>query len=280
VFLFGTNLKMHQTPAQTAAFVWALRERLLQLPYRDELILWVAPPYTSIQAAAEAAHGAPIWVGAQNMHWADEGAFTGEISPHMLKACGAQFVMLGHVERRTLFGETDELVHQKVLAAARHNLKVMLCVGEPRMVKEAGAGDEYVAQQLKLALRGFDRCEALMILYEPVWSVGMGGVPADPADVSRAMDNIRGVLQQLYGPSGKAVPLLYGGSVDEANCAHYARLPQAAGIRVGRAGLSLERFWDVLTKALAARMCSVGSVHARDCSPARDASTAKNLGSL
>jgi len=255
VFFFGTNLKMHQTPAQTAAFVHVLRERLLQLPHKDDLTLWVAPSYTSIQAAAEAARGAPIWIGAQNMHWADEGAFTGEISPRMLKACGAQFVMLGHVERRTLFGETDELIHQKVLAAARHDLKVMLCVGEPWTVKEAGAGDEYVAQQLKLALRGFSRCEMLLILYEPIWSVGAGGIPADPADVSRAMDNIRGVLRQLYGPSSEAVPLLYGGSVDEANCAHYARLPQAAGMGVGRAGLSLERFWVVLTNALAARMC-------------------------
>jgi triosephosphate isomerase len=172
----------------------------------------------------------------------------------MLKACGAQFVMLGHVERRTLFGETDELIHQKVLAAARHDLKVMLCVGEPWTVKKAGAGDEYVAQQLKLALHGFDRCEALMILYEPVWSVGAGGVPANPSDVGKAMDNIRGVLRRLCGSSGDAVPILYGGSVDVANCTHYACLPQAAGMGVGRAGLLAEHFWAVLTQALAARV--------------------------
>lgn len=253
MFLFGTNLKMHQTPHQTRAFIHALRERLTAVPNAGQAALWIAPPYTSIEAAAEAAQGSRIMIGAQNMHWADEGAFTGEISPPMLKACGAEFVMLGHAERRTLFGETDYALNKKVLAAARHGLKIMLCVGEPSAVKEAGAGADYVAQQLKLDLRGFEAFDHLLVLYEPIWSVGAGGTPADPTYVSSAFDNIRCVLCHLCGAAGEGVPLLYGGSVDAANCAQYARLAQAAGMGVGRAGWNVESFIAVLTNALAAR---------------------------
>ena len=253
MFLFGTNLKMHQTPHQTRAFIRALRERLAAAPNIGLAELWIAAPYTSLEAAAEAAQGSPIMIGAQNMHWADEGAFTGEISPPMLKACGAQFVMLGHAERRTLFGETDDALNQKALAAARHGLKVMLCVGEPLAVKEAGAGADYVAQQLKLDLRGFQAFDRLLILYEPIWSVGAGGTPADPTYVSSAFDAIRRALRHLCGASGERVPLLYGGSVDAANCAQYARLAQAAGMGIGRAGWSVDSFITVLANALAAR---------------------------
>jgi triosephosphate isomerase len=253
MFLFGTNLKMNQTPHQTRAFIRALRERLAAVPNMGQGVLWVAPPYTSLEAAGQAAQGSPIMIGGQNMHWEDEGAFTGEISASMLKACGAEFVMLGHAERRTLFGETDDVLNKKVLAAARHGLKIMLCVGEPLAAKEAGVGADYVAQQLKLDLRGFDAFDHLLVLYEPIWSVGAGGTPADPAYVSKAFDNIRRVLCHLCGAAGEDVPLLYGGSVDATNCAQYARLPQAAGMGVGRAGWNVDSFIAALTNALAAR---------------------------
>lgn len=252
MFLFGTNLKMHQTPQQTREFVHALRERTTHVASVKRATLWVTPPFTSIAAAAEAAQGSGIRIGAQNMHWADEGAFTGEISPLMLKACGAQFVLLGHAERRTLFGETDEALNKKVLAAARHGLGVMLCVGEPIAIKAAGSGEEYVAQQLKLALRGLQAPRDLQVLYEPLWSVGEGGVAADPDYVGAAFDNIRRVLRGLFGMAGERVPILYGGSVDATNCARYVRLPNAGGMGVGRAGLNVESFVAVLANALAA----------------------------
>lgn len=258
MFLFGTNLKMHQMPSQTRAFIHALRQRTASVPHIEQASLWVIPPFTSIEAAVDAAHGSRIAIGAQNMHWADEGAYTGEISPLMLKACGAEFVMLGHAERRTLFGETDEALNKKVLAAARHSLGVMLCVGEPASVKEAGAGEDYVAQQLKLGLRGLkdlaDLQSDLHVLYEPLWSVGAGGTAAEPEYVSGAFDAIRRVLGELFGAVGKGVPILYGGSVDATNCAQYARLPQTAGMGVGRAGWTVDSFVAVLTNALASWM--------------------------
>jgi triosephosphate isomerase len=254
MFLFGTNLKMHQTPQATRDYVRAVRERMAHVPGIEQASLWIIPPFTSIEAAADEVRGAKpnIAIGAQNMHWADDGAFTGEISPAMLKACDASFVMLGHAERRMLFGETDEALNKKVLAAAQHGLGVMLCVGEPLHVKQANAGDAYVEMQLRLNLRGLQDPGGLRVLYEPLWSVGAGGTAADPADVARAFANIRRVLVSLFGAAGDAVPILYGGSVDATNCANYARLPSCAGMGVGRAGLRIDEFITVLTTALAA----------------------------
>jgi triosephosphate isomerase len=262
MFLFGTNLKMHQTPQQTHDYMRSLCAETAALTGIEDVSLWVAPPYTSIEVAAEAAHGSGIAIGAQSMHWADEGAYTGEISPVMLKACGAAFVMLGHAERRMQFGETDELLNRKVLAAARHGLAAMLCVGEPARIQQAGAGDAYVAQQLKVALSGLALAAeeapplkgGLIVLYEPLWSVGIGGTAADPAYVASAMGNIGDVLRQLFDTRGERVPILYGGSVDAENCADYARLPQASGMGVGRAGWRPESFVRVLSNALEARL--------------------------
>jgi triosephosphate isomerase len=138
----------------------------------------------------------------------------------------------------------------------------MLCMGEPLHVKQANAGDAYVEQQLRLALASHPPPQwggargggsLLTILYEPLWSVGAGGTAAEPADVARAFANIRRVLVSLFGAAGEAVPILYGGSVDATNCANYARLPDCAGMGVGRAGLRVEEFIAVLTRALAAR---------------------------
>lgn len=252
LFHFGTNLKMHQTPQHTREYILALRERVALLPDGERVRLWVTPPFTSLEAAAQAARSSRIAIGGQNMHWADEGPHTGEIAPPMLKACGATFVLLGHAERRTQFGETDEALNRKVQAAARHGLDVMLCVGEPIELKQANAGREFVAQQLKLDLAGYAQPERLQVLYEPIWSVGSKGVAADPAYVAAAFGHIRRVLVELFGIAGERVPILYGGSVDAVNCVHYAVLPELAGMGVGRAGLSPHSFMQVLTNALSA----------------------------
>ena len=246
MFYFGTNLKMNQTPDEAAAFV----ARLGQLDVPRDVQLWVIPSYTNLARVADACAQAHIWLGAQNMHWADDGAYTGEISPVQLKACGANLVMLGHAERRTLFGETDETVNRKVLAAARHQLRILLCVGETAAEKQAGTGHRYVSQQLILALAGLDDPQAVLVLYEPVWSIGAGGVPADPAEVAGAFANIRHTLHQRYGAAGDAVPILYGGSVNARNAADYARLPDCAGLGVGRAAWQADGFADVLRNAL------------------------------
>lgn len=251
-FFFGTNLKMHQTPAQTRDYVRDVLAKSAMLAGIDETSLWIIPPFTSIEIAAYEARSTRIRIGAQNAHWEDVGAFTGEMSPATLKAIGAQFVMLGHAERRTLFGETDEMINKKVLAAQRNGLGIMLCVGEPASIYQANAGDDYVSMQLKLDLNGLDHWSDLTILYEPIWSVGAGGTPAEPALVAGAFANIRKTLVNLYGNAGGAVPILYGGSVDATNCANYACVPDCAGMGVGRAGLSVDNFIAVLSNALSA----------------------------
>ncbi len=228
---------------------WRNRRRC---PASNKQSLWVIPPFTSIEAAAIEARGSRIRIGAQNAHWEDAGAFTGEMSPATLKACGAQFVMLGHAERRALFGETDEIINKKVLAAQRHGLGILLCVGEPAPIYQAHAGDDYVAMQLKLNLTGLQDPSGLQVLYEPLWSVGAGGIAADPQVVAAAFANIRKTLVNLYDSAGEAIPILYGGSVDATNCAGYARVPDCAGMGVGRAGLHVNTFIGVLSNALSA----------------------------
>jgi L-erythrulose 1-phosphate isomerase len=255
-FYFGTNLKMNQTPEETRAFVSQIVTSIspkhnlgnLQSPISPQL--WVIPSFTNIAAVADLCAQHNIWLGAQNMHWADDGAFTGEISAVQLKAVGANLVMLGHAERRTLFGEMDEVLNKKVLAAERHGLRVMLCVGETASEKQLNTGYDYVTRQLTEDLAGFRNLPGLVLLYEPVWSVGPSGVPADPAYVTKALANIRRTLQHLFGEAGTTVPILYGGSVNADNCADYAHLPNCAGLGVGRAAWQAEGFLTVLGEAL------------------------------
>jgi L-erythrulose 1-phosphate isomerase len=245
-FYFGTNLKMNQTPDETCAFVKQIAESISNPQSLISPQLWVIPSYTNITAVAELCAQHNIWLGAQNMHWAEDGAYTGEISAVQLKAAGANLVMLGHAERRTLFGETDEALNKKVLAAERHGLRVMLCVGETAPEKKFDTGHEFVTRQLTQDLAGLRDPRGLIMLYEPVWSVGPGGVPADPAYVTEALANIRRTLYQLFGEGGTNVPILYGGSVNADNCANYAHLPNCAGLGVGRAAWQAESFINVL----------------------------------
>jgi L-erythrulose 1-phosphate isomerase len=255
-FYFGTNLKMNQTPAEAHAFVSHIVTAIsnLQPSISPSPQIWLTLSFTNIAVVADLCAQHNIWLGAQNMHWADEGAFTGEISPVQLKAVGANLVMLGHAERRTMFGETDEALNKKVLAAAKHGLRVMLCVGETASEKQLGTGYAYVTRQLTQDLASlsdsYRHPQGLVVLYEPVWSVGPTGVPADPVYVTEAIANIRRTLQHLFGEAGANVPILYGGSVTADNCANYAHLPNCAGLGVGRAAWQAEGFLRVLGQAL------------------------------
>lgn len=251
-FYFGTNLKMNQTPTEMVAFVEQIAASLTnpQFPITPRAQLWVTPSFINIAAVAGLCAQHNIWLGAQNMHWADDGAYTGEISPVQLKAVGANLVMLGHAERRALFDEGDDAINKKVLAAERHSLRIMLCVGETASEKQSGTGHAYVTRQLTEDLAGLRDPRGLVILYEPVWSVGSSGVPADPAYVTEALANIRRTLQGLFGEAGANVPILYGGSVNADNCANYAHLPNCAGLGVGRAAWQADGFLTVLGEAL------------------------------
>jgi len=164
--------------------------------------------FTNLEAAVVARRTSPLWIGAQNVHWADAGAFTGEISAKQLKVCGADFVLLGHAERRTLFGENDEQISLKIRACTRHGLRVILCVGEPREIYQDGAGADFVERQLERDLARLDAPDELLVLYEPVWSIGEGGQPAEFGYVDRALEHIHRFLGRRYPKGGDDVPVM------------------------------------------------------------------------
>ena len=257
-FLVGTNFKMNQTPAESARFY---RELAATVSPPPDVRLFVIPPFTSLAAVIEEARSAagggaaPIWVGAQNMHWAAEGAYTGEISAGMLTALGVDFVLLGHAERRRLFGERDEELNRKVLAAVAAGLRVLLAVGETADEKRYGVGPETVARQLKIGLYGLDPAAVplLQLAYEPVWSIGAEGTPAQPEDIVPIAAHLRSVLGHLFGGAGRDVPILYGGSVDPGNAGSFVRLPDIDGLFVGRAAWTVDGYRRVLDAALRAR---------------------------
>ncbi len=256
-FHFGTNFKMHQTPEETARFLTELPSRLEGVPATVRLFL--IPPFTSLPAAVTAREAAgltsQVWIGAQNVHWATEGAYTGEISVHMLTSVGADLVLLGHAERRGHFGETNEALAKKVPAALDAGLRVLLCVGETAEEKDFGVGAETVTRQLKIALHGVgtDALPRLLIGYEPVWSIGAAGTPARPCDVMDAVVPLREALDERFGVAGGSVPILYGGSVAPDNCGDFVTLEEIDGLFVGRAAWQVEGFERVLKAALASR---------------------------
>jgi triosephosphate isomerase len=246
-FLFGTNFKMNQTPAESAAFFRQLAASV-QIP--PETYLFVIPPFTSLPAVSEAA-GAPgqakghqVWIGAQNVHWAPDGAYTGEISVGMLLALDVDLVLLGHAERRRYFHETDVDLNRKVLAALGAGLRVLLAVGETAEERSFGVGGETVLRQLRIGLHGVspDYLRLIQIAYEPVWSIGAGGTPASPEDVEPIAKVIRAGCEDLFAEPGGEIPILYGGSVDPGNAGTFTALPDIDGLFVGRAAWTVEGF--------------------------------------
>lgn len=247
-FFFGTNLKMHQTPAETVAFLDGLLSEVGEVSRKRRL--FVIPPFTSLPAATVHPAHTRMWIGAQTMHWADDGAFTGEIAPGMLAALGLDLVLLGHAERRALAGETDEAVNRKVHAALRHGIRVLLCVGETAAERTFGVGQETVVRQLKIALHGVpaEKAELVMIAYEPVWSIGEGSSPATPNEVRLVARLLRRTLRLIF-QRDVAAPLLYGGSVNVQNAAGFAALPDIDGLFVGRSAWSPAGFATILKEA-------------------------------
>ena len=253
-FLFGTNFKMNQTPAESVRFYSELAASVVPPP---GVRLFVIPPFTSLAGVAELARSdeARIWVGAQNMHWASEGAYTGEISAAMLTAIGVDLVLLGHTERRVQFRETDELLNKKVLAAAEAGLRILLAVGETADERRYDVGPETVARQLKIGLHGLvpEVLPRLQIAYEPVWAVGAGGTPALPEDVAPIAAHTRAILAERFAEPGRDVPILYGGSVNPANAGSFTALADIDGLFVGRAAWSVDGYRATLAAALAGR---------------------------
>jgi triosephosphate isomerase len=246
----GTSWKMNKTLSEGLAFAQALHPFARSLDKRVQP--FVIPPFTCLREVAAALAGTSVRVGAQNMHWADAGAWTGEISPVMLKDCGAGLVELGHSERRQHFGETDATVGLKVAAAVRHGLTPLICVGETYEEREDGRARTVLERQVEGALAALDgeaRSAAVLFAYEPVWAIGEKGMPAsaDYADSQQAF--IRAVAGRYLAASP---PVLYGGSVNAANCAELIGQPNVDGLFIGRAAWRAKDYMDIIERVLAA----------------------------
>jgi triosephosphate isomerase len=227
------NWKMHMGPAETRAFFGALS--LDRVP--ADRVLIVFPPAVSLHTAAECRERDPrVRLGVQNVHWEDRGAYTGETSAPLAAAAGAAYCLIGHSERRHLFGETDEEVARKVGAARDSGLVPVVCVGETLSERKAGRVDEVVLRQLEAVLPALGGGEALLA-YEPVWAIGTGET-ATPEDASAAHGTLRARLSEAWGEDAAvAVPLLYGGSVKPENAADLLGASDVDGVLVGGASL-------------------------------------------
>lgn len=246
--IMAGNWKMHKTVAEGAALAQDIKQAAAGLG-GVEVVL--CPPFTGIAAVAEAVNGSDVKVGAQNIYWEEQGAFTGEISPLMLAGL-CQYVILGHSERRQYFGETDETVNKKVKAALAHGFVSIICCGENLAQNEAGETASFVSGQIKGALNGLSAAEAatVVIAYEPIWAIGTGKT-AEPADVNRIIGlNIRGVVADMYGEeTAQAVRVLYGGSVKPANVDSFMVQPEIDGALVGGASLKVDSFAALIDAA-------------------------------
>ena len=245
-YVFAGNWKMHKTVAEAVALSRALREGLEKEPTRHEVV--VMPPFTALQAAGEALKGSPIAMGAQNMHWEREGAFTGEISPVMLKDLGCTHVILGHSERRHIFGESDDTVARKTRAAVDNGLTPILCVGETLPERESNRTLEVVERQLERALRSLtpDEASRTVVAYEPVWAIGTGRT-ATAAQAQEVHAFIRKRVTATHGePAAAALRILYGGSVKPDNIDGLMAQPDVDGALVGGASLKADPFLRIV----------------------------------
>jgi triosephosphate isomerase (TIM) len=239
------NWKMYKTPAETAAFFGEFRPLVAQSLHCDIVI---CPPFISLHAAAEAAQGTHIAVGAQNIAWAAEGAFTGEVSGPMIRSAGATHVIVGHSERRQYFCETDETVLRRTQAALTSSLSPIVCVGERLEEREAEHTEEVLVRQFQNGIAGLapNQFARIVIAYEPVWAIGTGRT-ATPEIAADAHRTIRAQVRSRYGKdAADAMPILYGGSVKPDNVRSLMAQPEIDGVLVGGASLQPASFASIV----------------------------------
>jgi L-erythrulose 1-phosphate isomerase len=252
--LFGAGWKMNKTVSEAVEYVERLRELLTRIPGTEDAQIFLIPPFTALDAVKKASPE-EWWVGAQNMHWEDCGAYTGEISAPMLCELGMDLVQLGHSERRQFFGEDDIQVRCKVRSALRHHLRPLICVGESAEEKEFGAQKETVVRQLRIPLESLEPSQAanLIIAYEPVWAIGKNGSILRPDYVSVMSGHIRSVLASILGTEAAfQARIIYGGSVDECNAPQILLQGNVDGLFIGRAALQAENFARLIEVCLKA----------------------------
>lgn len=244
LFWVGTSWKMNKTLAEAIAFA----DGLLASDDDPRIQCFVIPPFTAIREVKSILAETNVKVGAQNMHWAEHGAWTGEVSPPMLVDCGMDLVELGHSERREHFGETDETVGLKVEAAVRHGLTPLICIGETLADKESGRAADVLATEVRGALARLSteqRAAPILLAYEPVWAIGDKGVPASPDYADARQAEIIQVAQEVLG---RRIACLYGGSVNPGNCAELAVCPHIDGLFIGRSAWNVSGYLDIIKR--------------------------------
>ncbi|HEY1907218.1 MAG TPA: triose-phosphate isomerase [Myxococcaceae bacterium] len=245
--LVAGNWKMHRTGPEAVELIDQLRDGYTSA--RAEVM--VAPPFTALESAGRALQGSGILLGAQNVHWEPQGAFTGEISAGMLKALGCAYVIVGHSERRQLFGETDAWVSKKARAVLHAGMRPLVCIGETLAERDAGRTLEVCATQLQGSLAGVavEEMTHVVLAYEPVWAIGTGR-NATPAQAQEVHAHVREQLVRLFGrPVGEVVRILYGGSVKADNAAELLGQPDVDGALVGGASLKAQEFLAIIAAA-------------------------------
>ena len=245
--MIAGNWKMNTTLAEAAALVREMKEGLERIAGVEKVL---CPPFLSLSLVNELLQGSSIKVGAQNMYFEEQGAYTGEISPLML--CGiCQYVILGHSERRQYFGESDEVVNRKVKAALAAGLTPILCVGERLEDKEAERTEEVVTRQVTGALQGIESLNGMVIAYEPIWAIGTGRA-ATGKGANATISIIRETVSQLYSEEiAQGIRILYGGSVAAANIAEFIGQHEIDGALVGGASLKAKEFLTIVAQTAA-----------------------------
>ena len=235
---------MNKTPDEARELVNALKP----LVKDSSVDVVVCPPFVCIPAVAEAVKGSNIKVGAQNVHFEKSGAFTAEVSVDMLKALGVEYVIVGHSERRQYFGETDEVVNKRALAALAGNITPIICVGELKSERESGITHAVVEKQTRLVLANMtnEQVEKCVIAYEPVWAIGTG-LTATKEDAEEVIGFIRSIVKDMYGEAtAEAIRIQYGGSMNPKNASELMSMPDIDGGLIGGASLKAEDFSKVV----------------------------------
>jgi len=250
--IIAGNWKMYKTVAEAQVLVEAMLPQIERITSVERVL---CPPFTALAAVAAMVRGTGVEVGAQDMFWEPEGAFTGEISPLMVKEF-ARYVIIGHSERRQFFGETDETVNRKVRAALAHGLTPIVAVGENLAQNEAGETVAFVSGQVRRGLAGLtpEQAQGLVIAYEPIWAIGTGRA-ATGSDANRIIGTaVRATLAEMFGSSvAEAIRIQYGGSVKASNIAEFVSQPEIDGALVGGASLKADEFAAIVRQTAEAK---------------------------
>jgi triosephosphate isomerase len=245
----AANWKMYKTVHEAVAFVKEFRNAVKNV---NDVEVVIAPAFTALRPVADAAHGSNVGVAAQNLHWEREGAFTGEVSAAMVKEAGAEYVIIGHSERRRLFGETDHSVNRKLLAALGVQLTPIVCIGETLEERERNETNDILDRQIKEGLDSLsaDHIAGLVIAYEPVWAIGTGR-NATAGQAQEAHAHIRGRLRQWFGgAAADQCHVIYGGSVKPDNVRELSSMADVDGALVGGASLDVRSFTEIVTRTV------------------------------